>query len=175
MKPALVVIDIQNDYFPGGAFPLDDAEGVLGRIEQAIGLARQRDIPVILVQHIARPPAGGTAPFFNPGTSGVELHPRILAAAPDAPIVVKHFADSFHQTTLDETLVALGVEEILLCGMMTQNCVTHTALSRAADRYRVKVLGDCCTTVSLILHRIALNALTTRLEVVDSAQALGAA
>jgi hypothetical protein len=54
--------------------------------------------------------------------------------------------------------------------MMTQNCVTHTALSRQADSYeRVTVLTDACTTVSEMLHAIALHALSTRVRLVDTA------
>lgn len=163
MQQALLVIDIQNDYFPGGAFPLWDAEGVLGRTVQAIGQAQSRGMPVILVQHVA----AGPAPFFVPGTPGVELHPRLRAAAPAAPVVIKHFADSFHQTELEAVLRSLEVTDLLVCGMMTQNCVTHTAISKAAEAYRVSVVADCSTTVSEILHRIALNALTTRVAVAD--------
>ena len=52
--------------------------------------------------------------------------------------------------------------------MMTQNCVTHTAISRAADRYGIEVLASCTTTVDEMIHRIALSALSsTRANVVD--------
>ncbi|MBS1142006.1 MAG: Isochorismatase hydrolase [Proteobacteria bacterium] len=162
--PALIVIDLQNDYFPDGRFPLWNAEGTLSNVEQAIGQARAKGIPVILVQHVADS-SKGIAPFFNTGTPGVDIHPRALAAAPDAPIVIKSFADSFHKTTLEATLAQLGVDELLVCGMMTQNCVTHTAISKAAEKYKVSILADCCTTVSEILHKIALNAVSTRLTV----------
>jgi nicotinamidase-related amidase len=168
---ALIVIDLQNDYFPGGKFPLWNAEETLAAIESAIGRARVAGVPVIHVQHVADA-ARGIAPFFNAGTPGVDIHARILAAAPDAPVVVKSFADSFHKTTLEETLAGLGVSELLLCGMMTQNCVTHTALSKAAEKYTVSVLADCCTTVSQILHLIALNALSTRVALPTAAEAL---
>lgn len=162
--PALIVIDLQNDYFPDGRFPLWNAEGTLSNVEQAIGKARAKGIPVILVQHVADS-SKGIAPFFNTGTPGVDIHPRILAAAPDAPVVIKSFADSFHKTTLEATLAQLGVDELLVCGMMTQNCVTHTAISKAAEKYKVSILANCCTTVSEILHKIALNAVSTRLTV----------
>ena len=158
---ALLVIDLQNDYFPGGKFPLWNSEATLANVERAIAKARILGMPVILVQHIADP----GAPFFEAGSSGAEIHPAIRAAAPDAPIVVKAFADSFHLTTLEATLAQLGVGELLVCGMMTQNCVTHTAISRAAEQYQVSLVADCCTTVSEILHLIALKAVATRLTV----------
>lgn len=167
MSKALLVIDLQNDYFPEGKFPLWNTETTLRQIEQAIEKANAQGIPVIHIQHIADP-ALGLAPFFNQGTNGVAIHPRILAAAPQAPVVVKHFADSFHQTNLEATLDQLGVTEILVCGMMTQNCVTHTAISKAAEKYQVAILTDCCTTVNEMLHHIALHAVSTRVPLVTT-------
>jgi nicotinamidase-related amidase len=170
-RQALIVIDLQNDYFPGGLFPLWNSEGTLGNVAAAIGKARASGIPVIHVQHVANA-AKGIAPFFNAGTPGVAIHPEILAAAPDAPVVVKGYADSFHATTLEQVLSGLGVDELLVCGMMTQNCVTHTAISKSAEKYKVTVLTDCCTTVSEMLHLIALNALSTRVALQPAATAL---
>ena len=92
--------------------------------------------------------------------------------SPDAPVVVKHFADSFHETTLAEELAKAGATELLVAGMMTQNCVTHTAISKAAEAYDVTVLPDLCTTVSEMLHLIALHALSTRVALVPSGEAI---
>lgn len=168
---ALIVIDIQNDYFPGGSFPLWSPEATLANIERTIVHATAQGIPTVLVQHIANPDAG-IAPFFNAGTSGAAIHPRLRAAAPDAPVVVKEFADSFLHTALESTLDRLGARELLLCGMMTQNCVTHTALSRTADRYQVTILSDCCTSVSEMIHLIALHALSPRITLRSAGEAL---
>lgn len=168
---ALLVIDLQNDYFPNGRFPLWDADATLDRVTRAIERATAQAIPVVIIQHIADA-SGGPAPFFEAGTPGAAVHPRILAAAPGAPIVVKHYADSFVDTTLEATLAELGATELLVCGMMTQNCVTHTAISRSAERYDVKILPDCCTTVSEMLHLIALHAVSTRMQLVPSTEAL---
>lgn len=168
---ALVVIDVQNDYFPGGGFPLWNTDKTLENTEMAIAQARAQGGRVVHVQHVANT-ANGPSPFFNPGSEGVAIHPRILAAAPDAPVVVKQHADSFVGTTLEATLQHWGVRELLVCGMMTQNCVTHTAISRSAEKYRVCILGDCCTTVDAMIHGFALNAVATRLTVQTAAQAL---
>jgi nicotinamidase-related amidase len=171
MSTALLVIDVQNDYFPDGKFPLWNTEATLQNIERAIEKAHAWKIPVIIIQHIADS-SKGISPFFNEGTTGANVHPAILALVPKAPVVVKAFADSFVKTTLEETLVGLGVTELLVCGMMTQNCVTHTAISKSAEKYRVSILADCCTTVSEILHLIALNAVSTRLQVATLDEAL---
>jgi nicotinamidase-related amidase len=168
-KRALLVIDIQNDYFPGGKFSLWNAEAILANIESVIKKANAQAIPVSLIQHIAK---SNLAPFFSEGSVGAEIHPRILAAAPDAPIINKEFADSFVNTTLESTLSQLGVKELLVCGMMTQNCVTHTAISKSAEKYKVSILADCCTTVTEVLHHIALHAVSTRLPLLQANQVL---
>lgn len=169
MKKALLVIDVQNDYFPGGQLPLWNTEATLEHIERAIRMAREKGIPVILIQHFTDPKV---APMFNPGTEGAEIHPRIRAAASNAPVVAKAYADSFHETTLEQVLSTVGATTLLVCGMMTQNCVTHTAISKAAEKYEVMILSDCCTTVSALIHNIALRAVTTRLNVLPLDQAL---
>ena len=163
--PALIVIDIQNDYFPTGAYPLHDADAVLARSVRAVRQAQAQGVPVVLVQHVAR---SSPSPFFNANTAGVQIHPRLREAAPDAPVVVKGHADSFLNTTLQSTLAARGVDTLWLCGMMTHNCVTHTALSPQAQGYTVRVVEDLCTTVDPMIHAIALSALRDRVEVVGS-------
>lgn len=162
-QQALLVIDVQNDYFEGGKFPLWNSDATLVKIEAAIAQAQAREMPVILIQHVADA-SKGPAPFFNAGSEGVALHPRLLAAAPNAPIVIKQHADSFVGTTLAATLQALGVKQVLVCGMMTQNCVVFTAISPQAQDYEVSILTECCTTVSEMLHRIALAGVATRMR-----------
>ena len=171
MSKALLVIDLQNDYFSEGKFPLWNAEITLERIEQAISRANALKIPVIIIQHIANSELG-VSPFFNKDTTGAEVHQRILAATPGAPVIIKEFADSFVDTTLEEVLGKLSVTELLVCGMMTQNCVTHTAISKSAEKYKVSILADCCTTVTEMLHNIALHAVSTRLPLALSSDVL---
>ncbi|GKU26665.1 cysteine hydrolase family protein [Clostridium folliculivorans] len=168
MKKALIVIDLQNDYFADGKFPLWNTEDTLNNIEKAIERAINNSIPIILVQHIS----GSSSPFFNEGTEGVEIHPRILKAALNAKKVIKKTADSFYNTNLEEVLSELEIEELLVCGMMTQNCVVFTAISKSAEKYKVKIISDCCTTVSQPIHAIALSGVSTRIELTNYEQAL---
>lgn len=170
-QAALLVIDLQNDYFPNGKFPLWNTEATLNNIKSAIAKANEKNTPVIHIQHIADP-AMGIAPFFNEGSEGADIHPEILALAPNADVVIKHFADSFEQTNLEEVLQKHGVTELLVSGMMTQNCVTHTAISKAAEKYDVSILMDCCTTVDEMIHNIALHAVSTRVPLVTAEQKL---
>lgn len=168
MSKALLVIDVQNDYFADGKFPLWNAEIVSENVEKAIRKAKDNGIPVINMQHVVKQ---NPAPFFGEETPGVEINSRILAAAPDALIIVKQYADSFQGTTLQEALNKLDVTELLVCGMMTHNCVTHTAISKSAAKYGITVLPDCCTTVSEIIHLLALDALSNRVKLIPSTEA----
>ena len=169
-RRALIVIDIQNDYFPGGAFEQWHAEQVLNQTLLAMAQAQAAGDAIILVQHIADT-RSGPAPFFNPQTQGVALHPQLLAAAVNAPIVVKQHADSFLDTTLTSHLQTLGCDQLLICGMMTQNCITHTALSPQAANYQVAVLSDACSSVSQMIHLIALRALADRIPLLTTQEA----
>ena len=168
MNKALLIIDLQNDYFPEGKFPLWNTEQVLENIKQLIAKAQQQGMKIIHIQHVADS-SYGIAPFFNEGTSGVEIHPQILQSAPNGEVVIKKFADSFYNTNLSEVLAKSQIDELLICGMMTQNCVTHTAISKSAEKYKVSVVADCCTTVDEMLHNIALHAISTRVDLISVA------
>ena len=166
MTRALIVVDVQNEYFPGGKLPLFEAAETEARIINAIARARAAGDRVILIRHEAE---GGDG-IFAPGSSGTAIRPGILAAAGNAPVVTKHFADSFQDTDLETHLA--GIDSLLICGMMTQNCVTHTAISKSAEKYDVSILTDCCTTVSEMIHAIALRAVSTRVALTTADQAL---
>lgn len=168
MKKALIVIDIQKEYFENGKFPLWNTENTLNNVEKAIKKANVNNIPVILIQHVA----DDNSTLFKEGTEGAEIHQRILKAAPNAKRVIKKFADSFHKTNLEEVLSQLKVEEILVCGMMTQNCVVFTAISKEAEKYSVKILADCCTTVNEAIHQLALRGISTRVLLLNYNEAI---
>ncbi|WP_413943590.1 cysteine hydrolase family protein [Bdellovibrio sp. HCB-162] len=167
MKKALIVIDIQNEYFLGGKFPLWNPEMALDTTLELIDLAKKQNIPVVLIRHVL----GVDSPFFTPESSGVMIHQKILEAVPSAPVINKQYADSFYKTELEAVLNRFGVEHIVLCGMMTQNCVTHTALSKSAEKYKVSIVADACATVSDAIHTIAVDALVPR-EILTSLDVL---
>lgn len=163
-QTALIVIDIQNEYFAGGALPLWQAEECLQANLRLIQHYQQQQSPIILIQHIADNSQGPSG-SFDAGTPGVAIHTAISAAAAGASVITKHYADSFFETGLAELLSRLQVKELHLTGMMTQNCVTHTALSPEARAYQVKVIADACTTINPLLHNIAIRALSARHEI----------
>ncbi len=168
MSRALIVIDIQNDYFVGGKYPQCNSDVVLGKTLNAIKKAQDLNIPVILIQHVT----AGPSPFFEQNSVGVLLHSAILRAASNAPVITKQHADSFLNTNLQSVLAEHAITELLLCGMMTQNCVAHTALSKSAEAYKVTVLADCCGSVDEMVNAIALRALSDRFATVLSEEIL---
>ncbi|WP_029591594.1 isochorismatase family protein [Franconibacter pulveris] len=161
MKNALVVIDIQNDYFPGGAFPLEGAEQACQEAVLAIRRAQADGWLVIGIQHVATP----DAPFFRPDSHGAELHAPVAAALGHATVLRKNEADSFYGTGLEEILHSAGITDLWLTGMMTQHCVTHTALSPQVRGMTVHVLSRGCAAPSRALSELALSGLKVRCKV----------
>lgn len=163
MKHALIVIDVQNDYFSGGALPQWQVEETTGRIIQAIQKADREGWHIIAVQHISK---DEKAALFNPKGHGIDLHASVAALLQNKTRLIKHQADAFLDTTLAQTLAREDITDIHLCGMMTQNCITHTALSPEASPYRVHILGECCTAPTELIHKIAIRALNGRCHVI---------
>lgn len=164
MSRALVVIDIQNDYFADGVLPLHDVEATTANLCAAIERARHAGDRIVLVQHHSTAANG----LFAAGSTGAAIRPAILDVAQDAPIVLKHLADAFQETDLASHLI--DVTTLLICGMMTQNCVACTALSKAAEAFEVVVVEDLCAAPTEPVHTIALSALRSKLTVKRAAQ-----
>ncbi|GLT19920.1 isochorismatase [Vibrio zhanjiangensis] len=148
-----------------------NTDKILINTKELIAKANQQHVPVFLVQHISSAPKG-MAPFFEKGSEGANIHPEIMAICPNAEVIQKQHADSFHQTHLEESLGKFDIDELLICGMMTQNCVTHTAISKKAEKYKVSIIEDCCTTTDKMIHKIALNAASPRIPLVTFSEVL---
>lgn len=145
MKRALIIIDIQNDYFPGGRMPLAGPVAAAERAARALQWQRERGLPVFHVQHVSTRPG---ATFFLPDTDGVQIHESVAPRAGEA-LTVKHFPNAFRATTLAEQLRAAGVDELLFAGMMTHMCI-DTSVRAAADLgFRCSVAADACATRDL--------------------------
>jgi nicotinamidase-related amidase len=146
ISDVLVLIDIQNDYFPGGRMELDGAEQA-GRVAAGL-LARYRAAgrPVVHVRHENLRP-GST--FFLPGTTGAELHPS-NAPLPGEGVILKHFPNAFRETNLLEVLRGFSATRLTVCGMMTHMCV-DTSVRAAFDLgFAVRLAADACATRALI-------------------------
>lgn len=145
MTTALVLVDLQNDYFPGGTMELVGAEAAVAQAALLLQTFRQRSAPVFHVQHIAKR-AGAT--FFLPGTVGAEIHQAVRPNAGET-VVVKHFPNSFRETTLLESLRSVGSEKLVFAGMMTHMCVDTTVRAAADLGFQCALAQDGCATRNL--------------------------
>ncbi|WP_062205242.1 isochorismatase family protein [Demequina salsinemoris] len=151
-RRALVLIDVQNEYFTG-RLPIQHPprEESLARILEAVETAETAGVPIVVVQH----DSGAAAPVFAPGTPGYELHPALAdRAKPEWTRVVKHHASVLAETVVDgapleDWLRAKGVDTLTLTGYMTNNCVLGTSVDAVTRGLKVEVLSDATGAIDL--------------------------
>jgi nicotinamidase-related amidase len=139
---ALLIIDIQNDYFPGGAMELEGSEAAGANAAVALKKFREMDLPVIHVRHLSVRPG---ATFFLPGTRGAEIHPLVQPVSGET-VIEKNFPNSFRGTNLEERLRSLSAKNLVVAGMMTHMCVDASVRHGADLGYKITLLGDACAT-----------------------------
>ncbi len=145
MKTALLVIDIQKDYFPGGKFPLVEPLAAAKNAYTLLQCFREHGGQHVHIQHIALKP---DASFFVRGTEGSDIHDA-TAHFEGEPIVYKNYPNSFRETNLLKMLKEWGVERVVITGMMTHMCVDATARAAADFGFKVIVAEDACATRDL--------------------------
>jgi nicotinamidase-related amidase len=145
MKKALLLVDIQNDYFPGGRMDLAGMEAAAAQARGLLTAFRQRQWPTYHIQHVSLREG---APFFLPKTSGVEFHVSI-APRPGETVIEKHFPNSFRETGLKEILEAAGIAELVICGAMSHMCIDATTRAAADLGFTCTVIHDACATRDL--------------------------
>jgi nicotinamidase-related amidase len=141
-KRALVLIDIQNDYFPGGKWALSGIESAADNAARVLAAARAAGDLVVHVRHEF--PAAG-APFLAPGSDGAKIHPKVRNLEGE-PVVLKHHVNAFRETDLQVLLDRHGVEEVVICGAMSHMCVDAGARAASDLGYRCVVVHDACAT-----------------------------
>jgi len=148
MQTALLLIDIQNDYFAHGAMPLTgsgEAGRNAGRILEKF---RTGSLPVVHIQHIATRP---TAAFFLPHTAGAELHECVKPLG-NEKLIVKHYPNSFRETELFDFLKSNQITDLVICGMMTHMCVDATVRAAKDAGFTITLIGDACATKDLEIN-----------------------
>lgn len=144
---ALLLVDIQNDYFTGGANPLVGSDSAVGKAAEILQYFRMHDLPVIHIQHIAANP---NATFFLPGTRGAEIHADVAPIAGET-VLIKHFPNSFRETGLLEHLQKLGISDLVIVGMMTHMCIDTTTRAARDLGFNNTLIGDATATKTLEL------------------------
>lgn len=139
---ALLIIDIQNDYFPGGKMELEGADAAAAHASSILNRFRRDKLPVIHVRHLSTRPG---ATFFLPGTEGAEIHQKVKPLA-EEPVIEKNFPNSFRGTPLQAQLERRGIKSLVVAGMMTHMCVDASVRHAADLGYKVTLLGNACAT-----------------------------
>ena len=145
MGRALVLVDIQRDYFPGGAHPLVAPEAAAGAARRVLDAFRASGEPVVHIRHVWD---DEDATFMRPETEGVEIHPDVAPAEGEL-VITKEFPNSFRETALEDELRARGVDSLVLCGMMTSMCVDATVRAAVDLGFDTTVVHDACATCDL--------------------------
>jgi nicotinamidase-related amidase len=145
MHTALILVDIQNDYFAGGRMELIGMEAAGEKAGQLLVFFRDKRWPTFHIQHISDREG---ASFFLPGTKGAEIHAAVSPRAED-PVIQKHYPNSFRETPLLETLKSTGVESVVICGAMSHMCIDATTRAAADFGFRCTVVHDACATRNL--------------------------
>ncbi|MBT8411642.1 MAG: cysteine hydrolase [Octadecabacter sp.] len=139
MKNALILIDIQNDYFEGGKWPVANMAPAADNAARLLAAARANGEMIVHVHH--EMPEGG--PFFVAGTEGAKINPAVAPQQGEAT-VLKHRPNSFLNTGLEAMLRDAGVGSVTLCGAMSQMCIDATARAARDLGFDVTVVADAC-------------------------------
>ena len=154
MKTALLLIDIQNDYFPGGRMVLEGSTEASQKAGQALSLFRDKGFSLVHIQHLSTRP---DAAFFIDGTDGVQFHINVRPVA-DEPVIRKHYPNAFRDTSLLEHLRSKHIEHVVIAGMMTHMCVDATTRAAFDHGFRCTVLHDACATRALAFNNVTVPA-----------------
>jgi nicotinamidase-related amidase len=153
-KRAVIVVDIQNDYFPEGKYSLVNIEQAAANAAKVIAAARDKGDEVIHVQHVF---PDSQAPFFAPETEGVKINPAVEPRDGEA-LVVKNHPNSFLKTDLKDRLDAKGIKEVVVVGAMSHMCIDATARAASDFGYRTTVVQDACATRDLAFGGVTVPA-----------------
>ena len=153
-KTALIIVDLQNDYFQGGKWQLEGSEAAAANAARLLTAFRAKGLPVVHVRHVF---ASSDAPFFAPGSKGAEVYP-LVQEQPGEAVLIKQQINSFRDTELKQVLDQAGASQVLICGAMSHMCID--AVTRAAHDfgYSCAVAHDACATLALEFNGVGVPA-----------------
>lgn len=154
---ALILIDIQNDYFPqfsSAKKPLPTMQDAADNAARLLDNARTKSTLVIHIRHIAK---SMDAPFFLPGSDGSEIHGSVLPIQTEI-VVIKTRPNSFFGTELEATLRENGIEKLVICGAMTQMCIDATTRAAVDLGFGTVVVDDACAASSVTHTGVEVSA-----------------
>ncbi len=145
MNDCLILVDLQNDYFPGGLMELVGIQAAAANARILLNEFRKSDSPIIHIQHISTRPG---ATFFLPGTDGVNTN-QMVAPQGNEIVVVKNYPNSFRSTSLSEILKSKTIDDLVICGAMSHMCIDATTRAAFDLGFSCVVADDACATKDL--------------------------
>lgn len=142
MKTGLILVDIQNDYFPGGRMGLVGIAEASSKARDLLTFFRESQWPTFHIQHIA---TGEGAPFFLADTRGAEIHDSVKPLSADI-VIQKHHINCFRETRLLDELQRAEVERVVVCGAMSHMCIDAAVRAAADLGFGCVVIHDACAT-----------------------------
>ncbi|HAC65292.1 MAG TPA: cysteine hydrolase [Cyanothece sp. UBA12306] len=149
MKSALILIDIQKDYFPNGYLELLGMDLAAQNASHLLKYFRDNQLPVFYTQHLIKAEPGAS-PFVE-GTTGAEIH-EIVKPLEGELVIPKHYPNSFRETNLLHELKKIEVEELVICGAMTPMCIDSTTRAAADLGFKCVVIHDACATRDIVFR-----------------------
>lgn len=155
MKPALVLVDIQNDYFPGGDMELVDIDKASSNARLLLDKFRDQNLQTFHIQHTFLDSQAG---FFLPDTVGSEIHGSV-DPLPSETVISKHFPNSFRDTNLLNLLKRNNITDLVICGAMSHMCIEATTRAAADYGFKCVVVQDACATRDIEFQGKAVSAI----------------
>ncbi|BFM21495.1 cysteine hydrolase family protein [Gilvimarinus japonicus] len=153
-KQALIVVDIQNEYFPGGKMLLEGINTAADNAAKVMAKARANGDVVVNIHHQEPDPQ---SPFFTQGTDGITIHPKVRPAEGEK-VILKNYPNSFLKTDLHDYLQAQGVKQVVIIGAMSHMCIQATTRAASDLGYSVTVIHDACATLDLEFNGVNIPA-----------------
>lgn len=166
---ALLIIDVQNDYFPGGKMTLEKAEQAGENTRKVLEYFRKNNLPVIHIQHIS---TNEGATFFLPDTDGAKIN-RLVSPREGEKIITKHFPNSFRETGLLNYLESKKIKNLIITGMMTDVCVEATSRAAFDFGFHNTIIGDATATRNRELNGEVIKAADVQKSFLAGISALG--
>ena len=145
MTTALILVDIQNDYFPGGRMELVGITEAGQKAAELLAVFRDSNWPTFHIQHVS---ARKGATFFLPDTRGIAIHDCIKPHS-DEPVIQKFYPNSFRDTALLEELKKAEIGQLVICGAMSHMCIDATVRAAFDLGFKCQLIEDACATRDL--------------------------
>ncbi|WP_426482904.1 cysteine hydrolase family protein [Chryseobacterium sp. R2ACT005] len=166
---ALLIIDVQNDYFPGGKMTLEKAEQAGENIKRILEYFRKNNLTIVHIKHIS---TNEGATFFLPDTDGAKINQLVLPKE-DEKIITKHFPNSFRETDLMDYLQSKKIKNLVITGMMTDVCVEATTRAAFDYGFHNTIIGDATATRNRELNGEVVKAAEVQRSFLAGISALG--